>query len=275
MNFTSRILHELSQRCITKLECSQINHVVFENECIRNCPPKYKSVRSVKTKFRECQLCESECPRICDGKEIKYLTDAEKFQGCTIINGSLHIKINIDLPNLDTELENYLGDIEIIQDNLKVYRSISLSSLSFLRSLSSIEGRSLENDKYSVMIYENPNLQSLWSWESKRSMDIGNGIFFFHLNHNLCMTEIEAFQKISNHTNSMDYIRQDTNGQPLTCDKKNILKSHYNVLSSTTVTIVWNDYVFKNWTNFDYIIYYIEAPKNDITTHYGIYTCTK
>jgi len=50
------------------------------------------------------------------------LSDAERAHGCTIINGTLQIRIIDDAPHIMSELEQNLGDIEEIYGYLKIYR---------------------------------------------------------------------------------------------------------------------------------------------------------
>lgn len=176
-----------------------------------------------------------------------------------------------------TELEKLLGDIEEIYGYLKVYRSYSITSLDFLRSLTVIWGKTeLEFNKYAMVIYENNNLQTLWSSDSRIvNLTIMKGGLYFHYNSKLCLSEISSFQSKTNYTKLDDFVSIDSNGYKHTC---NIfaLKSEFKVLNYENVTICWREFEpNENQTLLGYLIYLIEAPHRDLTTYYGRDACSK
>lgn len=264
-------------RCVTIRWCVNQKKKVFNNTCLDECPPGFTVIdyQDDENVAMLCHPCENNCEKLCKGIEINYLSDAELLKGCTIIKGSLHIKMNIDIADLLVELERYLGDIEEITGFLKVYRSMSITSFTFLRSLNVIGGEELEFNKYAIIVYENANLQTLWDWKQKTNFEIRKGSIFFHYNHKLCLTEVEKLQSITKYDNSSDAICKDSNGYKHSCDVQPI-KSKVQVLSAHNVTVFWKEYN-TNMTNalLGYLVSYIEAPKTDITPQYGRDTCSR
>lgn len=54
--------------------------------------------------------------------EIRGPSDLEYFRGCTIVDGSLSIRLGLTLNDIDEKLEETLGNIETINGALKIYR---------------------------------------------------------------------------------------------------------------------------------------------------------
>lgn len=76
-----------------------------------------------------CDPCKvGSCERVCVGAAINSISDAQKMKGCTIINGSLEIKI-MDGNDVFQELETYLADIKEITGYLKVNKTFYKSSV--------------------------------------------------------------------------------------------------------------------------------------------------
>jgi insulin receptor len=95
--------------------------------------------------------------------------------------------------NVVKELENSLSDIVEIHDYLKIARSFPIVSLSFLKKLRVIKGNRLEGGKYSLIIWDNQNLEELWS--ENQQVKIDNGKLFFYFNPKLCFYKVERLAK--------------------------------------------------------------------------------
>lgn len=169
-----------------------------------------------------------------------YLVDAERLEGCTIINGTLQIRMNEDHPHLIEELRRTLGRIQEIMGYLKVYRSNTLPSLEFLENLEIIHGQwELGHGKYSLMIYENANLQKLWNYgDYPMSLKLVTGSMYFVYNPLLCISHIEVLKKMTNYDSTNDLISADSNGFMQSCNVVS-LTVKAEVQSSRNVTIYW------------------------------------
>jgi hypothetical protein len=103
-----------------------------------------------------------------------------------------------------------------------VRRSVTLSSLNFLRSLHTVHGKALEMKRYSLIVYENNNLQTLWDRRAKKKIELKNGNLLFTANSKLCLHEIQMLQSIIayNRTcnSTCDFVSPFTNGYKNTCN---------------------------------------------------------
>ncbi|KAL1375527.1 hypothetical protein pipiens_004642 [Culex pipiens pipiens] len=120
-----KVLFHDSLRCISKQKCINRGGLVFRGECLDECPAGYSpdNVEQVDADFSNhtCYPCHNRCPKICEGMQVMYLSDAVQLAGCTIINGTLQIRLLDDHPNVLEELRENLGGIEEIMGYLKVY----------------------------------------------------------------------------------------------------------------------------------------------------------
>ncbi|CAB1323807.1 unnamed protein product [Coregonus sp. 'balchen'] len=142
-----------------------------------------------------CTPCAGLCPKMCAGvKTVDSVTAAQALRGCTVLNGSLVIKIRGG-NNIAAELEANLGQLEEITGNLTIKRAYALVSLSFLRKLRVIRGETLTQDgNYSFYALDNQNLRQLWDW-NKHNLTILQGRMFFLHNSKLCMSEIRKMEE--------------------------------------------------------------------------------
>ncbi|XP_059615920.1 insulin-like receptor isoform X2 [Phlebotomus argentipes] len=269
-----KLLDKLSQRCVDGSKCYAEGKIVHDGKCLEECPIGFMNVT------HKCQKCKGHCPKTCYGSQIDFIENAEKLRGCTIINGSLQIKLNTDMAQLLDELEENLGAIQEIHGFLKIYRSAPISSLKFLKNLHTIHGEVLENNQFALIIYENSNLQKLFDFSYNRDeMKILNGGMLIHFNQKLCNSEIQRLQNHTTYNKTLDYISADSNGYKHACDMDTI-KTDYDVISTSNVTIYWEKYHVDHKGDDDnilagYLIYYIEAPKTDITTYFGRDSCSR
>lgn len=162
-----------------------------------------------------------------------------------------------------------MNKIEEIIGILKVYRSFSLKSLYFLTSLRIIHGdRELDSNKYSLIVFENQNLQNLFN---VTQLHIKNGAVLFNNNPYLCLSEIEKFQHYSNLTDlSLKDLYPSWNGYKANCNSVKIKTFAKNIFT-TNATIYWENY--KNVSSNGYMIYYIKALEKNVKIYYGMDTC--
>uniref|UniRef100_A0A182KB18 receptor protein-tyrosine kinase n=1 Tax=Anopheles christyi TaxID=43041 RepID=A0A182KB18_9DIPT len=238
-----RMLYRHTKRCITMATCLERGGLLYMNECVLECPAGYSTtnVEQEEADFADhkCYPCRHRCPKVCDGTEIMYLSDADRMRGCTIVNGTLHIRLKEDHPNLVDELRNGLGDIEEIMGILKVFRSTFIPSLEFLANLQIIHGIDVnENAKFSFMVYENSNLQRLWNFEQKPTLRLDNGGMYFSNNKLLCNAQIQLLRRITEYNNASDTIDWSSNGYMQACHVQPF-HARADVLSSRNVSIYW------------------------------------
>lgn len=111
--------------------------------------------------------------------------------------------------------------------SFSIFRSFSLTSLSFFRNLNTINAdnaTALTKDQstefanpYALEVTENDNLQTLFNWKEKLQFKITGGGMAFHFNSKLCMNEIHSLQDITDYNREHDSIGYDTNGYDEIC----------------------------------------------------------
>lgn len=107
--------------------------------------------------------------------------------------------------------------IEEISGYLKVVRSFSLVSLTFLKSLKVIKGEELESGKYVFILFDNQNIIELWDWEN-RKLKIERGRLFIHFNAKLCLKKIHKLMEVAGITNVTELdVAPNSNGDKTAC----------------------------------------------------------
>lgn len=121
--FFYRLTHVNTKRCYSKNDCISHNMIPFGKECIPRCPPDYSHFNNVTEEInvQECYPCEN-CPKICNGTEIKHASQSYTLYNCTIISGSLHIRILNNDDNAMNIITRNLKNIQRITGMLKIYR---------------------------------------------------------------------------------------------------------------------------------------------------------
>ncbi|XP_038110070.1 insulin-like peptide receptor isoform X1 [Culex quinquefasciatus] len=273
-----KVLFHDSLRCISKQKCINRGGLVFRGECLDECPAGYSpdNVEQVDADFSNhtCYPCHNRCPKICEGMQVMYLSDAVQLAGCTIINGTLQIRLLDDHPNVLEELRENLGGIEEIMGYLKVYRSNTLSSLDFLENLAVIHGLHLGNDNYSLMVYENANLQKLWNFEFKSSLRLLAGSMYFVYNPLLCYSQVRLLQGITMYNSTSDLIDRNTLGFMQSCNVVPLV-IRFAVLSSRNVTISWTKYRPQQKQQLVGFIIYFTATEFKRSPHDGRDICSE
>lgn len=274
------------KECIDAKYCIAMKRIPFQGECRRDCPPKYrKAFKSSKINqtITVCEMCPVECPKECHMNEnetlddgIDSLAESEMLRGCQIIVGNINIRIQSGIADTMKILERNLGDIEEITGLLRIYRSPTITALSFFRSLRKIRGISLESNKYtySFIIRSNENLQKIWDYNEKKEFQLLNGNLLVHFNSKLCLSEIHALQTFLKTNQSEDFIGLESNGYEESCTAR-VISSSAVVNSPSNVTIRWQPFEISDVQKMiGYTIYYIEAPERNIT-HMGIDSCVR
>jgi insulin receptor len=243
---------------------------------VDQCPPGYEEVGN-GTVTMGCQPCQGRCSHECVGGLVSSIEDAQKLRGCTTILDSLEIFIRGYGNHIVRELEENLAAIEEIQGYLKVSRSFPLTSLNFLKNLHIIHGNRLEDNRYALLVLENQNLQELWNWSARPHdlrLKILKGHLRFHYNPKLCLSEIDKLQEISGAPNYTNFdVARESNGDKVAC---NVITLHANstAKSPTSVLIEWEPCLLPDPSSvLGYMVYYIEAPEQNITEHDGLDAC--
>ena len=110
-----------------------------------------------------------------------------------------------------------MRNIKVITGYLKVSRSFALVSLHFFKSLELIKNSG--NEKFSITIMENDNLQKLFQGKPK----VESGKAFIHYNQKLCMEEINSFLETSGIEKPGAYeVSNVTNGNKAVCSKEKL-----------------------------------------------------
>lgn len=69
-----------------------------------------------------------------------------------------------------------------------------------------------------MVVLDNQNLQELWDWKTKESLQIDKGRLFFHFNPKLCIKEIETLQNITGLPEFTELeVASNSNGDKIAC----------------------------------------------------------
>jgi insulin receptor len=216
----------------------------------------------------------------CQAKIVDSIATAQALKGCSIIDGPLEIQIrgstkNQDGSNIVKELEASLSSIVEINDYLKIARSHSILSFSFLKNLKRINGKKLESNRNALVVWENQNLQELWDINQK--IEIGRGKLFFHFNPKLCFFKIENLaNKSSPSTKPKDLIENYDTAKLSNGDKTPCNVTPLNV----TVVEILPQAALLSWPPLkldddrallNYVVYYIAAPYNNVIIFFDFF----
>lgn len=276
----------LNRRCISEDECRNMTrprersydlrqkpYKPFNNSCIVECPAGYVEKFYSPNNY-SCEPCKGQCRKECQGVNVDSIATAQKMRGCTYIKGSLEIQIRGG-KNVVKELEENLSMLEEIEGYLKIVRSFPLVSLNFLRRLRVIQGTKLDSGKYSFVLLDNQNLQELWDWDTRgEDLLIMNGRLFFHFNPKLCLNKIEKLKQVARLPDFTDLeVAANSNGDKVAC---NVTKLHARVtkIDYSAVLIEWDQFEHHDpRTLLGYVVYYIEAPYQNLTLYDGRDAC--
>lgn len=225
----------------------------------------------------DCKPCGAACQKKCQAKIVDSIAAAQSLKGCSIIEGPLEIQIKSSTRSVEStnnivkELENSLSDVVEIQDYLKIARSFPIVSLSFLKKLRKIRGNRLESSKYSVVIWDNQNLQELW--DENQNVTIENGKLFFHFNPKLCFSKIERLAETSRvQIENLDTARM-SNGDKTACNVKPLDVKVAQILPQAAL-LSWKPLILEDERSLlSYVVFYTPAMNRNITIWDGRDAC--
>lgn len=119
------------------------------------------------------------------------ISAAQDVAGCARVLGSLEVHVR-RAPTAMDELRAALGRLREVEDYIYIYGSSTITSLDFLPSLRRIGGRKLKNNKYSVLIHDMPNLQTLFTSNVTGNLKIERGTMKMYNNPRLCSSALRA-----------------------------------------------------------------------------------
>ncbi|KAI5609833.1 insulin receptor b precursor, partial [Silurus asotus] len=260
-------LHNRCKQTKTK-DCHQ--YVIHDGACIPDCPSGYTNMDS----SLNCTLCAGLCPKLCTGVHtIDSVTAAQALRGCTILNGSLIIKIRGG-NNIAAELEANLGQLEEITGNLTIRRAYALVSLSFLRKLRLIRGEAPDIGNYSFYALDNQNLRQLWDW-SKHNLTILQGRMFFYYNPKLCLSEIHMMEEVTGTKARQvkNEIGPRTNGDQASCENHLLNFTSIRTMAKY-ILITWEPFWPRDFRDLlGFMVLYKEAPYQNVTEYDGQDAC--
>ncbi|XP_076354454.1 insulin receptor-like isoform X3 [Tachypleus tridentatus] len=272
-------------RCINEDTCRNITTRLTEGKiihwkpiaslqsCMQDCPAGYIEADNDR---HSCKKCTGHCPKVCPGTVVDSVSAAQKLSGCTMINGSLIIQINSGA-NIIEELEDNLKYIKEITGFLKVFRSYSLVSLNVLKNLKVIHGQQRDKQSYSLLVYNNQNLEDLWNWKNQNyTLQFGQGKIFFHFNPKLCVDKIK---ELRNYSNVRDWDDRDvspsSNGDRVACNVTS-LQVFLWLVCSNVAGIKWENFrekVGDKQSLLGYTVHYRKANEKNITVFDGQDAC--
>lgn len=279
----------MNRRCVSEQRCRQMSkprealdsvkqypYKPFNGTCVIECPAGYMESNENDQNLT-CRKCEGSCLKECTGANVDSIASAQKLRGCTHIAGSLEIQIRGG-KNIVKELEDNLSTIEEIDGYLKVIRSFPLISLNFLKNLRLIRGNTLENNKYSLAVLDNQNLQELWDWSTHPNLTIlssaGSPKVFFHFNPKLCMYKIDMLREKAKLDNFTEHdVAINSNGDKVACNVTE-LKTKITKKTSRGAIIEWEPFSHHDYRSLlGYVVYFIEAPYQNVTMYDGRDAC--
>lgn len=266
--------------CLTEEECHNIpvyreestpddlntHYIPFDHICRDECPYGFE----VTADKKNCTLCyktkNGNCQRNCNSFKItdEMLNRNNEYRlhtNCTTIR-SLEIEVKYGTSEeVERRLEEYIGKVEVILDQLKIIRSYSLNNLNFLRNLYEIRGERTVN-KMALVIRGNKNLQKLWTTEKDdtRAVKILNGTVSFHYNPKLCMSEIYKFGNMSTLPVFSDIeVSNISNGDQFACIVHTLIVDTVKIDTQSIVLRMHKPVEVDNLERF--LVYFIEASK--------------
>lgn len=248
---------------------SNTSYIPFGHLCRDECPYWFQ----LSEDKQNCTPCvktnNGNCERHCNGFKItdevllkNSLNQVHMHMNCTSIT-SLEIELKFGTrEDIERHLEEYLGKVEVIYDQLKIIRSYSLTSLNFLRNLNEIRGQNIANNNIALLVRENKNLQKLWTTKDNktRTVKISNGTVSFHYNPKLCMSEIYNFGQASNLSAFTDLeVSNISNGDQFACTVYNLQVDTIKIESQSMVLSMHKPDEVDNLERF--LVYFIEADR--------------
>ncbi|XP_051549350.1 insulin receptor-like isoform X1 [Myxocyprinus asiaticus] len=265
-----KFCQDLHNQCKGKSsDCHE--YVIHNGACVPECPSGYTTMNSTTL---NCTPCAGRCPKLCTGvRTVDSVTAAQALRGCTILNGSLIIKIRGG-NNIAAELEASLGQLEEITGYLSIRRAYALVSLSFLQKLRVIRGETQEVGNYSFYALDNQNLRQLWDW-SKHNLTIHQGRMFFLHNSKLCKAEILRMEEVTGTKGRVprNEINIPTYGDQAFCENQ-VLRFTQIRTSHDKMLIRWEPFWPPDFRDLlGFMVFYKEAPYKNVTEYDGQDAC--
>lgn len=171
------------------------NFVVDQTSCVRACPPNKMEVE--KNGVKMCAPCVGLCPKACEGtaaggnRQTVDSRNIDTFINCTKILGNLDFLITgligdvwRNTSRLDPEKLNVFRTVQEITGYLNIqYWPEHINDFSVFSNLKRIEGRTLYNRGFSLLIIKNSNVTSL---SLKSLKEISDGNVYISDNTKLC-----------------------------------------------------------------------------------------
>nr|XP_053652619.1 insulin receptor-like [Cherax quadricarinatus] len=202
----------VGDRCVSLEECrAESARIRTRVECSRSCLIQRTPSNTI---CDPCQGCVGPCNVTASLRNIQ---QAEDLQHCTSVD-ALEISITGGV-NVEAEIGILLSNIEEVRGYLRIFKT-NLTSTSILPNLTRIRGESLKYNQYSLVVLDNPRLQSLASWtRPDRNFTIDRGKILFQTNPRLCLRQINTL--VSHLTQSTAYPLDEesrANGQEGLCE---------------------------------------------------------
>lgn len=124
---------------------------------------------------------------------IQFKWTIQNAENCVFVNGPLILRLRYIVGAMDL-LKKYLNKIEEVSDFIVIESSDEITSLEFLSSLRVIKGNKLKDDKYSLYIYNNNNLEKLFTPKVTKNLQIKNGTISLRENPILCLNYIDEIK---------------------------------------------------------------------------------
>ncbi|XP_050667012.1 insulin-like peptide receptor [Leptidea sinapis] len=241
-----------SNYCVTGDECRHMGRLSWNNTCVADCPENYVKSEGAIT---DCVPCEN-CHKTCSSLILQTLASIQAAARCVRVNGSITIHIRT-MPEAMSELRYYLKSIKEVSDYIVIYGSIVITSLDFLPALQKIEGQTLFDEKYSFVVYDMENLQTLFTANVTNNLKVNQGSLRFYRNPMLCESEIEKIRILFPTAPSELDIPEGLNGYSGGCDKVS-LNLTVEVKNETSVTVKFHS---EPIPDIQYSILYVIVPR--------------
>lgn len=236
---------------------------------MQGCPKDYTIKFAVQNNLMSasCEPCKGkDCWKLCLGADLRSIEDVRKMKGCQVIEGSLKLQVQgkHSKKNLVKELEDALGDIIEIEGFLEISRMNSIMSLSFFKSLKVIRGSELSQGRFSLIIWDNLNLETLFT-AKLQTVDLLHGKVKASHNSKLC------FHHVENIANTTDRIfnyeaSKAQNGDKTDCASVDLKISDKDI-SDTSIVMSIEPINVTGLIGFT--VFYIETPTQNVDRWQG------
>ncbi|XP_060804342.1 insulin-like growth factor 1 receptor [Amyelois transitella] len=247
------LLLPVNKYCLSEQECKDLGGWEWKKTCILECPLDFAK-HTFANGSVTCKPCRN-CDEICKSLLIQSTSTIEAAKRCVYINGSLRIHIK-SIPGAIEELQAFMGRIQNVTDYVEIHGSVIITSLDFLSSLRYIGGRNLYANKYSLVVHDMVNLQTLFTTNVTNNLEIGNGTMNFYRNPVLCINEIEKLlPKFREKPNDID-VPKNTNGYSGGCAHASV-PLNVTIINETSVAVTFQ---LLEEPDVHYSLLYIRVP---------------